>query len=179
MQQQVIGSIAVLVKHGTIESTGNHQVTPLLSQFNGVTFSDGETIRQFVQVESSIASWMSPGIEGRFVFVQGPGQILMLAAVETDKGLRVTNPRFATHLSAEAAGHAIWYGLAAIICIAVFGLIGPLAIITAPAFVTFLVLAFKGVRRFRPYSRFGVVVRNLDRTRQVPTANRGTIATAV
>ncbi|MDB5530750.1 MAG: hypothetical protein JWR51_3853 [Devosia sp.] len=169
MQEQMIAGTRVLTKTGRIESTGNGQTTPLFDLINGITFDDGETIRRFVQVERSIASWLSPGVEGTFVFTKGPGKVLMLTAVETQNGLRVANPKFATHVTAEASGHIIWYGLAAVICVSLVGLIGPLAIITTPPFLIFLTLAIKGMWRVGPYSGFGAVVRTLDRTRKLPT----------
>lgn len=179
MQEQMIAGTKVLTKFGRIESTGNGQSTPLFDEINGFTFDDGEAVRRFVQVESSIAAWLSPGTEGTFVFTKGPGNILMLAAVETEKGLRVANPKFATHATAEASGHIIWYGLAAVICVSLVGLIGPLAIITAPAFLVFLTKAIKGLWRVGPYTGFGAVVRNLDRTRQLPTTPKVSVAPAV
>lgn len=166
----------VLTKHGQIESTGNKQVFPHSSVVNGITFDDGESIRHVVQVESSIASWLSPGVEGTFVFTQGPGKVLMLVAVGTEKGLRVANPRFATHLTAEAAGHITWYGLATLICVSLVGLIGPLAIIAAPAFISFVVLVVKASTRIGPHSAFRRVVNVLDRTRQLPTNARDSVA---
>lgn len=178
MQEQMIAGTKVLTKTGRIESTGNGQTTPLFTLINGITFDDGEAVRRFVQVESSIASWLSPGVEGTFVFTKGPGKVLMLTAIDTEKGLRVANPNFATHVTAEASGHIIWYGLAAVICVSLVGLIGPLAVITAPAFLIFLMLALKGLMRVGPYSAFGAVVKALDRTHQLPMAAVASDATA-
>lgn len=172
MQEQVIAGTKVLVKRGTIESTGTGQSTPLFSQINGVTFDDGEAIREFVQVESGIASWLSPGVEGTFVLAKGPGKVLLLAAVETDKGLRVANPKFATHITAEATGHLVWYGLFAVGMF--FLVITPFFIFTAPIFLTLLSLAVKGLMRLGPYSAFLSVVKALERTRQLPTGTSDT-----
>ncbi|GAB5426631.1 MAG: hypothetical protein Devi2KO_00900 [Devosia indica] len=167
MQEQFIAGAKVLVKRGTIESTGNGQSTPHFSQINGVTFDDGETIRQLVRVESSIAGWLSAGVEGTFVFTRGPGKILMLAAVETEKGLRVTNPKYATGLVAEAAGQIIWGSLfAAMIAFPAFLFM----IFFGPIFLILVGMAIRGLLRVGRYASFRTVVKTLDRTRQLPTA---------
>lgn len=94
--------------------------------------------------------------------------MLMLAAVDGANGLRVANPGFATHLKAEAMGHIVWYTLAALVCVGVFGLIGPLAIITLPAFLSYVVLVMKASGRMGPRSGFSRVVKSLDRNRELP-----------
>ncbi|OAM84261.1 hypothetical protein [Devosia elaeis] len=167
----------VQVKRGTVETIGNEIVAGDSSTFAGLTFTDGETVRRTIMVESSIVPYLSPGTTGTFVFADGPAGRAFVVAVDVEgRGLRVADAR--PFQKARNGGVLPVAGVLGITVFIAFGavivpLMAPLALIPAG-------FSIKGIFTLTGLSKLISIIKIVDRTRHVPDADRiqGTLAAA-
>jgi hypothetical protein len=155
----------IQIKTGTIESTGNEATAPDSSTISGLTFTDGEAVRQTIMVEGSIVPYVSPGVTGTFLFTKGPKANLFLVAVDVEgRGLRVANPKPFRKVMLQA----VWPMLL-VSGFTAFCVLGAFVVpLMAPITLFMIWFMLKGVFTFTGLSKVVSIIKTIDRTRQIP-----------
>lgn len=157
----------VQIKRGTIEAAGNEMVAADSSTIAGLTFTDGETVRGKIMIESSIVPYFQSGVTGTFLFADGPAGHTMAIAVDVDgRGLRVADPKPFARVRGQSIVPMIVVLAFTAFCVlgaVMIPLIAPLALIPAG-------IALKGFFAFAGVSKVVSIIKHVDRARQIPTA---------